>query len=442
VRLGRILKRLLAFVGVPLLAIPLPVSAQLIGIPQVVVPLPETGPVADPGPVGVLERLRPGYLQPQGLQFGGTQILPALTLGTNYDSNIYAAPSNPTGDEVFHIRPELTLDSGPRQLAYRFTGYGDFVEYATNTQLNNPNAGALLGIRGDYTPSVVVESLTGFVYGHQDPASFSSPVPNTTLPFLPQYTQLSESLTARHDVGDLGGALTGTFLRSTYQDVTINGVLFNQTQFNGNTYSISPQLSYLVAPPSRLYVQAFFARNAYDTGSLDSDTYTTVVGSTFEIRRLIRGNAYVGYKERVYDSGTIGSYGAFTYGIDAAWYPMEVLTVKLSGKQDFSDSAFVGTNGVVGTSPLSIVNVQTVQGQIDYEVAEQVILSAVAGYENDNYLNTSRVDGITKVGADLRYLVRAGASLDLLYLYSTRQSNVVGFSYDRQQVGIALRLQY
>jgi hypothetical protein len=442
VRLRQILKRLLAIIGVPLLVAPTPVSAQLVGIPQVAVPLPSPGPVPDPGPIGVLERIRPG-VAPQGMQFGGTTVLPALTAGAGYDSNVFAAPSNPSSDVVFHIRPELTLDSGPRELAYRFTGYGDFVEYATNSQLSNQNGGALLGIRGDYTPTVVVESLTGFVYGHQDPSTFAISVPtNGTLPYLPSYTLFSEALTATHEVGEFGASLTGSFLRSIYQDVTINGVLVNNSAFNGNVYSISPLVSYLIAPPTRMYVQATFQRTSYDSDTIDSDTYTAVVGSAFEFRRLIRGNAYVGYKERVYDSSAFGSYGAFTWGLNAAWYPMEVLTVKLTGKQDYYDSAAAGPVIVGTSSSLSIVDAKTIQGQIDYEVSDRIILSAVAGYENDNYLNTSRIDGITKLGADFKYLLNYGASIDLLYLYSTRQSTQSAFYYDRQQVGIALRLQY
>ena len=260
---------------------------------------------------------------------------------------------------------------------------------------------------------------------------------NGPVPYLPQYTTFSEGLTAAHEVGNFGTSLFGSFLRSTYQDVPINGILLNQTQFNGNTYTVSPKLSYLVSPPTRAFVQATFQRNAYDTGQFDSSTYAEVLGSEFEIRRLIRGNVFVGYRERYYDSAGIGSVGGITYGLNAAWFPAEVVTVKLSGRQDFADSAVLGT-----TSSISVVNVKTIQGEVDYEATERVILSAVAAYENDNYQSVSRIDNNIRIGANLKYLLRDGASLDFLYLYSTRQSTETGFSYDRQQVGLSLKLQY
>ena len=275
------------------------------------------------------------------------------------------------------------------------------------------------------------------VYGHQDPASFSASIANGPVPFLPEYTQFQQTLSATREVGVLGASLAGGCRRSTYQDVLLNGVLLNQSQFNGNTYTVSPRVSYLISPPTRMYVQATYQRNAFDGGGINSNSYTGVLGSEFEFRRLIRGNVYAGFTDWVYDSSAIGTVGGFTYGVDVAWYPTEVLTAKLSGKQYFSNSAAPGA-----TSSASVVNTKTIQGQLDYEAGYQVVLSAIAAYENDNYQSAARIDDIIKIGMTARYMLSSRASIDLLYLYTTRQSSQVGFNYDRQQVGLALKLQY
>jgi hypothetical protein len=422
--------------GAPLLFSLAPASAQLLGIPQVNVSLPPPGEVPDLGPVGVLERPRP-QLQPQGFQLSGVRVLPSFTVGPTYDSNVFATGSNPAGDILFDEHPALTLDSAPGLVSFRFIGYGDFVQYVNNGQLSNANGGASLGIRGDLASTLLLESLTGLVYGHQDPASFSTSIANGPVPYLPEYTQFRQTLSATREVGVLGASLSGAFQRSTYQDVLLNGVLLNQSQFNGNTYTVSPRVSYLISPPTRLYVQATYQRNAYDGGGINSNSYTGALGTQFEFRRLIRGNVYAGYTDWVYDSSAIGTVGGFTYGVDVAWYPTEVLTAKLSGKQYFSNSAAPGA-----TTSASVVNTKTIQGQLDYEAGYQVILSAVAAYENDNYQSAARIDDIMKIGLTARYMLNSRASIDLLYLYSMRQSSQVGFNYDRQQVGLALKLQY
>ena len=413
-----------------------PASAQLLGIPQINVPLPPPGEKPEPGPIGVLERPRP-ELQPQGFQLSGVSAFPSLVVGSTYDSNIYATGSNPLGDLLFNQHPALNLNTAPSLTSFRFSVYGDFVEYLNSSQLSNVNGGALLGIRGDLAPTLLLESQTGVVYGHQDPASFSASVVNGPVPYLPAYTQFQQTLSATREVGALGASLSGSFRRSTYQDVLVNGALLNQSQFNGNTYSVSPKVSYVISPPTRLYLQATYERSAYDSGNNDSTSYTGVLGSEFEFRRLIRGNVYGGFTQWAYDSSAMGAFRTFTYGVDVVWYPTEILTAKLSGKQYFSNSATP-----TATTTASLVNTKALQGQLDYEAGYQVILSAVAAYENDSYESVSRVDNIVKIGLTARYMVNSGASIDLVYLYTTRQSSQVGFSYDRQQVGLALKLQY
>jgi hypothetical protein len=422
--------------GASLILGPTPASAQLLGIPQINVPLPPQGEKPEPGPVGVLERPRP-ELQPHGFQLGGVSAFPSLVVGSTYDSNIYATAANPLGDLLFNQHPALNLSSAPSLTSFRFSAYGDFVEYLNNSQLSNVNGGASLGIRGDLAPTLLLESQTGVVYGHQDPATFSASVVNGPVPYLPEYTQFLQTLSATREVGALGASLSGSFRRSTYQDVFVNGALLNQSQFNGNTYSVSPRVSYVVSPPTRLYLQATYERSAYDSGNNDYTSYTGVLGSEFEFRRLVRGNVYGGFSNWAYDSSAMGAFRSFTYGVDVVWYPTEILTAKISGKQYFSNSA-----ASTATTNASLVNTKALQGQLDYEVGYQVILSAVAAYQNDNYQSASRNDNIIKIGVTARYMVNSSASIDLLYLYTTRQSSQVGFSYDRHQVGLALKVQY
>ena len=284
---------------------------------------------------------------------------------------------------------------------------------------------------------MLLESRTGVVFGHGDPAFFSSPVANGPVPWLPAYTQLSQTLSATREVGVLAASLSGSFQRSTYQNVLIYGTFLNQAQFDGNVYTVSPKVSYLISPPTWLYVQGTYQRNAFDASGSDSSSFAGVLGAEFEIRRLIRGNVYAGYRERIYDSSGTGSVSGFTYGLDVAWYPTEILTAKLSGRQDFGDSAVPGAG-----TPSSVVNIRTIQGQLDYEAAREVIVTGGVAYENDNYLTTGRIDSSLRMGIGVKYMLGPNAVIDLQYLYSMRRSSETGFNYDRQQVGLAIKLQY
>jgi hypothetical protein len=365
------------------------------------------------------------------------KVVPSLSVGPTYNSNIFASASNAAGDLLLVEHPLLTVESEPGLLSFAFSGYGDFVQYVNNGQLTNANGGASLGIRGDLAPTLVLESRTGIVYGHQDPASFATSIANGPVPYLPAYTQLLQTLSATREVGELAASLSGSFQRSTFQNILIDGALVNQAQLNGNVYTVSPKISYLISPPSWLYAQGIYQRNAFDNSGLDSSSFAAVLGADFEVRRLIRGNVYAGYRERTYDASGTNSVSGFTYGLDVVWYPTEILTAKLSGKQDFGDSAVPGA----GTSA-SVVNVRTIQGQLDYEAAREVIVSGVVAYENDNYLSAARVDSNLKMGVAARYMFSPNAVIELQYLYTMRRSSQAGSNYDRQQVGLAIKLQY
>jgi hypothetical protein len=408
------------------------VSAQLLGIPGVNVAMPAPGPVQEPGPVGPLERRRPEY-DAQGFQLGRINLKPALTVTPTYNSNIFATPSNPTSDGILAVRPEFNLDSGPGSVAYRFNAYGLWNQYFSNSGLSNLNGGAGLGVTAGSDQYLLLESATGFVYGHQDPAGFGVSVQNGAVSFLPSYTTFGQNLSVTHRPGVVGATLAAGYTRADYQNIFVNGFFLNQTQFNGNTYVVSPKVSYLVSPPTDVFLQLTYARQAYDNGANDSTTYAPVIGSDFEIRRLFRGNAFVGYRTRTYDAGS--TFSAFTYGVNAVWYPTELMTVKISGLQDFRDTPVLANS-------VSTVNARTAIAEIDYEFLPQLVGAAGLSYENDTYQNTSQVDNIYQVGGSLTYLINRNANLGFQYLYSNRSSTNVTYGYERHLAQIALRLQY
>src|SRR5262245_10056371 len=242
-----------------------PASAQLLGIPQVSVTMPTPGPAPDAGPVGVLERPKPEY-DPQGSQLGRVNLKPALTVTPTYNSNIFATSSNPTSDGILAVRPEFTLDSGPGSTAYRFNAYGLWNQYFANSGLSNLNGGGGLGISSGSDQVLLLDSATGFIYGHQDPSTFGSSVQNAAVSSLPSYTTFTQTLSGTHRPGVVGATLAASFVRSDYQNALVNGVFLNQAQFNGNTYTVSPKVSYLVAPPTDVFLQFTYARQAYDNG--------------------------------------------------------------------------------------------------------------------------------------------------------------------------------
>ena len=79
----------------------------------------------------------------------------------------------------------------------------------------------------------------------------------------------------------------------------------------------------------------------------------------------------------------------------------------------------------------------TFQVGVDHELLRNLVLSAQAEYQMDDYLNSDPLTGLTR--EDDFYLLQAGATYNInrnvylrgTYSYSTRDSNVFGRDYDR-----------
>jgi hypothetical protein len=424
-----------------------PVSAQVEGLPTIpgfsppgVAP-PSPATVFDKtGPVAVQERTRPD-LEPQGLRLGAFRVFPSLKETTSYDDNLFAESSNASAGVVFRSRPEVKIDNGPGPSVrtLNFDLYVEDARYIGHSNLSNDNVATSLNLGSEFGPDTRARSLTGFSYAHQDPSNFALGVANTKITKLPVLKTFSQDLGLSHDYGDLGSvALDGGYQRLDYENIiTTAGGIINQTLLNSNNYHVGPKVSYNLTPVLRPYTKVDYSRTDYDANNFNNNEYALVVGTDFELRRLFRGTAFLGYKDREYDKSTNPGARGFTYGMNLTWFPTELLTVSAHGGQNFSDSLATSSTGVH-----SVVDAKTVSLSADYEVLRNVIVSALAAFEDDNYLSTTREDKVYSAGTGLRYVITPQWEASAQYQFSTRSTNAAGFGYDRNLISAAVKLSF
>jgi hypothetical protein len=429
----------LIFVIVALVA-PAPLSAQIFTVTPDLYSIftPSPTPAEErgvTGPVAVLQLPRP-QLEPAGIWAGGQHFLPSVSVSSDYDSNIFATEVAPAADAVSHLRPQLDVENGTRLISYHLNAYGDFVSYLDHSNLDNANYGTALDIVGDPDPTLRLESRSTLTYGHLDPANFVLPVPNAAVSHLPATQSYEEELSAIRDVNRWGLGLTGGYIRSDFEDVTVGGVTLAQSQMNSNVFRLAPRVSYDVTPLLRGIVQGEYSHEADAEGSLNASTYTATTGLDFELRRLLRGTVTVGYTEHLFDQSQFGGDSGPTYGLSLAWYPSERLTVSATGKQDFTSTIISG----VGGTP-AVANVMTAQLQVDYDLSQEFVVSGIASYEADTFQSTSRSDMIPSAGVNLLYLINRNWIASAQGRLMRRDSTQAGFSYERVQFGLGLKLR-
>jgi hypothetical protein len=73
----------------------------------------------------------------------------------------------------------------------------------------------------------------------------------------------------------------------------------------------------------------------------------------------------------------------------------------------------------------------TFQVGVDHELLRNVVLSALAEYQMDDYQNTDREEDYYVLQAGATYNINRNLYLRGTYSYSTRDSNIAGSDYDR-----------
>jgi hypothetical protein len=424
-----------------------PAAAQIAGLPSVpgiqplvLTPLTPAELNGEPGPVGVLQRTHPDYA-PVPFTVRGFDVYPAFDeLGT-FDTNIFATKNAAASDFIVRTRPNLHVENGRRGTSAVTTALDIFAEddrFVGHSNLSNDNAGAALLLNDDFSEGFKALSRTTFVYQHQDPATLTTNTPGLRLRQLPAVKTFTQEFGIDKELAPYGLILDGSYTRQDYQNAPlIDGATLNQTGLDGNIVRIAPKFAYDVAPDLRPFVQGSYARYAYDNGVLSANEFAGIFGADFDIRRLLRGTLFAGYKEHLYDESSIPTARGPTYGLNLTWFATERLTLSAAGSQTYYDATTTTTNGVHST-----INTNTIAFEADFEALENLILVGIASYENDDYHQLGRGDNVYSAGIGAQYLVSQSLTLLAQYQFSDRISNNSAFNYARNTISLGVKIAF
>lgn len=384
---------------------------------------------------GVLDRSRPEY-DAVGLRVGGFTLYPSIVVGAAFDDNVFATSVRKADDYVGRIQPEFVLRSNWSSHSLRLHGSADAYWHEDNTSEDRVNARAGFSGHFDVTSTTRVRYLGDWFRDHEDRAvSSQSNAGNTFLNDEP----------IRFDVLNAGISVDQRFNRVTvtagvlhshvdYQNVTSNGSLLDQGFRDVDLLNSRLRLSYQFGPVSQVFVEGSYETRDYARPGFDGDGYRAIGGLSGELTRLVRGEVYSGYLVRNYDRAAVQDIDSWTYGGALSWFVTPIVTVSAFGERSINDTEF---GGQIGSFIQSRVG-----ARVDYELRRNVILSGRAGYEWNDYTASIRADEILVAGTSVTYLLSRNAHLSLDYRYTDRTSNFSEVEYDRNQVGLNLKLQY
>lgn len=385
--------------------------------------------------VTVRERPHPLY-DPVPARIGAVELMPRLTIGAGYDSNIFAV--RPATDDIV-LRADaratasweragtaVEADAGVDRRQYLGQGAQSTTDY-------------LLAGRLRY----VVRRDTALFAGARAARETESPV-DPSAPFNSrrpiQFDSRSAYAGAARDFGRLRIAARVAAEDRTYRNGTdFAGAPIDQSFRNRLLATAELGAEYQLSPDTSLFVQGLVNRRDYRNRPAaepirDSRGYRLEAGAGFMLTPLIRARLSAGYFHQDFDSPFFPTASglAIRGRLDYAVTPL--LTLGLTASRGLEESSNIETGAYVATR---------IGARADYELLRNLIVSATFSWERDRFEGLDRRYTIRRAGVGLRYRISRRFSLDVDYEGRDQDSfgTAPGRDFVRHQVTFGFTVQ-
>lgn len=394
------------------------------------------------GPIRKAPRKRRGeeaddpYAQ-LGVHAGAFTLYPAVELIGGYSTN----PGQSSSAEsawLYSAVPELRAQSNWSRHELKADLRGSYTGYTPDTTptLSRPYANGKVDGRVDVTKTTRID-LGGRVLVSTD--NPGSPNLQAGLSKLPIFTTFGGSVGLGQKFNRVDVSLKGDVERTVYQDSKLtDGSTASNEDRNYDQYGVTLRGGYELSPGITPYVEGRVDTRKHDLAT-DVDGYqrnskgwTALVGSTFELSRLLTGETGIGYTERTYDDPRLDKLSGIVGNASLIWTADALTTVKLNVNSAVQESAVAGVSGVLS---------RDYGVQLDHAFRRWLIGTVKAGYGNDDYKGSDRDDNRYMVGLGLTYKLSRWAQVKGEFRQDWLRSNFSGNDYTASTYLIGLRLQ-
>ncbi|RTE65216.1 hypothetical protein EH243_13310 [Amphritea opalescens] len=371
-------------------------------------------------------------IEPAAIDAGPIKIIPMISTQVGYDDNFFSTSGNEEDEIITVLSPSVQLVAEDGMNAYRLTYQLSEGMHQDSTADNYTDHKLAADAHLEFSQRSVLDLQAAYNKGHEARGtglsaaggianSVTSPLEydTTTLGF--SYMYGAPSATGRIEV-------YGDHLDREYQNFRSITKGRDDTEVTLGTvfyYKIMPKTSLL-----------FEARNKdidYDVdpaSSLDSSTWTYLVGATWEGTAKTTGTIKFGLSEKDFDSSSRDDETYSSWEASVRWEPLTYSKVDISTSRSSAEST--GTGNFIDTQNYNI----------NWNHAWNSIVSTDLGlgFTNEVYEGSAsgREDDTTSFSAGMNYDMRRWLTFGLNYTYSDQDSNLANTDYDKNLVMLTL----
>ncbi len=384
-----------------------------------------------------------------GNYVGSFFVKSAVELWGGYNTNP-GRFNTPKGSAFYVVAPEFTAASDWQRhsllvdLRGAFTGFSrTFPPGVDNqsvvsvpTNVDRPDfAGRAVG-RLDVSRDTRMNSELRLRIGTDNPGS---PNVQAGLARYPIFAMTGGTVGVEHDVNRLQVSLNGFADRTVYQNSRLtDGTSATNADRNFNQYGAVARASYDLLPGFKPFGEVEADARARDTrvdrfGFLrDSHGGYAKVGTSFELTRLLIGEASIGYTARNYADPRLDQLTGLLTSGSLVWSATPLTTARFTSVT-FVDESFVpGVSGVLTRS-------HTIE--IDHDFRRWLTGIGRFTYATQEYRGSDRSDQIYSISGDLVYRLNREFQIKAQVRHDVLSTNIPGASSAATVVMLGVRLQ-
>jgi hypothetical protein len=350
----------------------------------------------------VRDRPRPDYA-PIGAPLGAFRLFPAIEIGVGHSDNVFAAEANEQSDSFADLRGRVRVQSEWSRHAVVVTADGERRAFADLEDESTSGWGAgaegrLDLLRGAYVFAGAGLSDRREPRGVNDALTFAEPV---------QIEAERAFAGAVREAGRVRLRIEGEIAQADFADAAlISGGQVDQDFRDEETRTLRGRIDVAISPDTALFLFARQTERDFDDVGAptlrDFDQTQALIGASFDLSRLVRGEVGIGYTWADFADPSATSKDGWSASTTLEWFPSELTTVRFDLRRGLEPSGLIGAAALTET-------VATLR--VDHEVRRNILVAAEAAYSEADLAGLDREDEWTRLSLRGDWLLNRIATL-------------------------------
>ncbi len=373
---------------------------------------------------------------PLGLRVGTFVVTPSITQSAGHDSNPNRSPTGGRGSVFSRTDGEVQVRSDWSQHSFTSTLRGGYSFYSDQRDASRPDATGTSNLRLNVSRDTDIDIDSRLSLETQRPGSTNFNVATRERPNVYGYGA-SAGVTQRFNRLSLN--LRGSVDRTTYDDARdLLGGLIRQSSRDATQLGIRGRIGYELTPGISPFVEVSTDTRVFDEkadtlgfrrGSVGNGAR---VGSTFELTRLLTGEASVGYQQRSYDDPRLKELRGIVGDASLIWSATPLTTVTLRGSTELADTTVPNVSGTIN---------RKVSLDVAHALRRNWTIGAFAEGQRSGFGGGGTTEDTISAGVRTEYKLTRTTSVRASFTHERLQSTAAGADYTANIFLVGLRLQ-